>query len=1086
MKILELRFKNLNSLYGEWHIDFTDPEYDYNGIFALTGPTGAGKSTILDAICLALYGATPRLGRITQSSNDIMSRQTGECYAEVVFESQAGRFRCHWGQHRSRKNRDGDLQSPRHEIAEATPGGKVMENQLRLVLSAVEEKTGMDFDRFTRSILLAQGGFDTFLKATAEQKSKILEQITGTNIYSEISIGVHNRQREEQRKLDLLQAETSGIIILAPEEEQVFHEKLKNIKEQEPRLVKLVSETGNAITWVRTIATLQSEIKSLLVESEKLQHDVETFKPEQSMLDRANKAASLEGTYATLTEIRSQQSNDITSLEAEEAALPDLEEQANNAAEALKLAQECTLEEKKELQSASKVIQQVRLLDQKLDQQKQAVVESKDSCIKDKEAIEKVKKAQADQQEKRSEAGNNLELIETYLAEHGEDAWLVNNLSGVEERLNNLVTKQHEIGKIKTNKKQVDTVLKAAQKALDTATKQYNANKNELDSAKANLKLKEEALQKHLSGRLLREYRTEKEALLREKEFLAKIAALTEHRAKLEDGKPCPLCGATEHPFALGNVPIPDEVEHKINTLETVIAKAEDFGEEIHKLGEIKDVALLQLTNSEAKRASAENVRDNTKKRLDELKVSLQESSDDFTEEKQIVSDKLLPLGITEIPDDDVSALFNSLKDRLKTWQDYSTKKSNNERKIADIDSEIKRLSGIVEIQNSALEEKKERLEVLEKEYKRTSDERIALYGTKNPDAEEERLNQKITAAEEVEKGAGTRNTDVQQKLSNTKTKVESLNKSIKERKPKLDTLEADFNTVLVETGFTEEAEFQEARRTNTQRNELAARAKELEERQTALKATQKDRKGRLAIEEAKEVTEKSLEELQPLFEEYEGSLKQLRDDMVATKLKLDENSNAQERIKEKRKAIEAQEKESLKWGKLHSLIGSADGKKYRNFAQGLTFELMVSHANRQLIKMSDRYLLIRDNLQPLELNVIDNYQAGEIRSTKNLSGGESFIISLALALGLSQMASRKVRVDSLFLDEGFGSLDEETLETALKTLSSLQQDGKLIGVISHVSAMKEMISTQISILSGVGGRSTITGPGCRRVDGSE
>ncbi|MDD4220132.1 MAG: AAA family ATPase, partial [Sphaerochaetaceae bacterium] len=1070
----------------EWHIDFTDPEYDYNGIFALTGPTGAGKSTILDAICLALYGATPRLGRITQSSNDIMSRQTGECYAEVVFESQAGRFRCHWGQHRSRKNRDGDLQSPRHEIAEATPGGKVMENQLRLVLSAVEEKTGMDFDRFTRSILLAQGGFDTFLKATAEQKSKILEQITGTNIYSEISIGVHNRQREEQRKLDLLQAETSGIIILAPEEEHELHEKLKNIKEQEPRLVKLVSETGHAITWVRTIATLQSEIKSLLVESEKLQHDVETFKPEQSMLDRANKAASLEGTYATLTEIRSQQSNDITSLEAEEAALPDLEEQANNAAEALKLAQECTLEEKKELQSASKVIQQVRLLDQKLDQQKQAVVESKDSCIKDKEAIEKVKKAQADQQEKRSEAGNNLELIETYLAEHGEDAWLVNNLSGVEERLNNLVTKQHEIGKIKTNKKQVDAVLKAAQKALDTATKQYNANKNELDSAKANLKLKEEALQKHLSGRLLREYRTEKEALLREKEFLAKIAALTEHRAKLEDGKPCPLCGATEHPFALGNVPIPDEVEHKINTLETVIAKAEDFGEEIHKLGEIKDVALLQLTNSEAKRASAENVRDNTKKRLDELKVSLQESSDDFTEEKQIVSDKLLPLGITEIPDDDVSALFNSLKDRLKTWQDYSTKKSNNERKIADIDSEIKRLSGIVEIQNSALEEKKERLEVLEKEYKRTSDERIALYGTKNPDAEEERLNQKISAAEEAEKRAGTRNTDVQQKLSNTKTKVESLNKSIKERKPKLNTLEADFNTVLVETGFTEEAAFQEARRTNTQRNELAARAKELEERQTALKATQKDRKGRLAIEEAKEVTEKSLEELQPLFEEYEGSLKQLRDDMVATKLKLDENSNAQERIKEKRKAIEAQEKESLKWGKLHSLIGSADGKKYRNFAQGLTFELMVSHANRQLIKMSDRYLLIRDNLQPLELNVIDNYQAGEIRSTKNLSGGESFIISLALALGLSQMASRKVRVDSLFLDEGFGSLDEETLETALKTLSSLQQDGKLIGVISHVSAMKEMISTQISILSGVGGRSTITGPGCRRVDGSE
>ena len=164
------------------------------------------------------------------------------------------------------------------------------------------------------------------------------------------------------------------------------------------------------------------------------------------------------------------------------------------------------------------------------------------------------------------------------------------------------------------------------------------------------------------------------------------------------------------------------------------------------------------------------------------------------------------------------------------------------------------------------------------------------------------------------------------------------------------------------------------------------------------------------------------------------------------------------------------------------SPIGSADGKKYQNFAQGLTFELMVSHANRQLEKMTDRYLLIRDEKQPLELNVVDSYQAGEIRSTKNLSGGESFIVSLTLALGLSKMASQKVRVDSLFLDEGFGTLDEEALETALETLSGLQQDGKLIGIISHVSALKERISIQLSITPVSGGRSSLSGPGCTKM----
>src|SRR5690606_1924922 len=134
--------------------------------------------------------------------------------------------------------------------------------------------------------------------------------------------------------------------------------------------------------------------------------------------------------------------------------------------------------------------------------------------------------------------------------------------------------------------------------------------------------------------------------------------------------------------------------------------------------------------------------------------------------------------------------------------------------------------------------------------------------------------------------------------------------------------------------------------------------------------------------------------------------------------------------------------REYTRWDLLHGLIGSSDGKKYRNFAQGLTFEIMIRHANRKLQKLSDRYLLIRDTVRPLELNVIDNYQAGEIRSTKNLSGGESFIISLALALGLSRMVSRNIRVDSLFLDEGFGTLDEEALDTALETLAHLQQEG--------------------------------------------
>jgi exonuclease SbcC len=232
-----------------------------------------------------------------------------------------------------------------------------------------------------------------------------------------------------------------------------------------------------------------------------------------------------------------------------------------------------------------------------------------------------------------------------------------------------------------------------------------------------------------------------------------------------------------------------------------------------------------------------------------------------------------------------------------------------------------------------------------------------------------------------------------------------------------------------------------------------------------------------------KKLTEEKLESLTAKYSDTVARNKELQQEIGKKFEKLNANDEAKKRGQEVALRIAAQQQVFERWSKLNALIGSADGKKYRNFAQGLTLEIMIAHANRQLAKLSDRYLLVRNSAEPLELDVTDNYQAGEIRSTKNLSGGESFIVSLALALGLSKMASRKVSVDSLFLDEGFGTLDEETLEMALGTLASLRQDGKMIGVISHVGAMKERINTKIFVEPVREGRSVIKGPGCSRCD---
>lgn len=170
MRIHQIRFQNLNSLTGEWSIDLTDPAYLTDGIFAIIGPTGAGKTTILDAVCLALYGRTPRLERVNNSSNEIMSRHTGSCFAEVSFETREGVYRCHWSQQRAKKKPDGELQAAKHEISDVNTG-KVIASKLRDVAAVVEQITGMNFTQFTRSIMLAQGGFAAFLQAPADERA---------------------------------------------------------------------------------------------------------------------------------------------------------------------------------------------------------------------------------------------------------------------------------------------------------------------------------------------------------------------------------------------------------------------------------------------------------------------------------------------------------------------------------------------------------------------------------------------------------------------------------------------------------------------------------------------------------------------------------------------------------------------------------------------------------------------------------------------------------------------------------------------------------------------------------------------------
>lgn len=1076
MKVLKVRFKNLNSLVGEWTIDFTHKEFEVNGIFAITGPTGSGKTTILDAICLALYGQTPRLSKITKSSNEIMSRDTGECFAEVAFSTEAGQFLCHWSQQRAHKKPDGALQSQRHEISNLVTG-EVLESKLKDVAKKVEEVTGMDFDRFTRSMMLAQGNFASFLLANPDDRSPILEQITGAEIYSRISIAVHNRQRDENEALDRQIAALKGVSILTADEEAAVRQKLQTKQAEATKQTDLIKELELAVNWLKGLDALRNELRTLGQEREAFQGQLAAFKPQQARLDLALKAASLDGIFATLLATRSSQQADVEALKKVQEGLPGLSLAVEKQGQVLGAAEVQTVLAKKALEDARPLLQQVRALDLRLGDLVAQVAKAQEGYNRDLARLKEGKRRLLEEEAKLLALKKQLQTVDEYLKTNANDQWLVAGLAGITVQIRGLCQRQAEIATKQRDAKGLSKELERAQSDLARQRGVIKERKDLLDAALASLDEGKTKLEQVLDNRLLRELREKLDGLVKEQIYLNKIAELTEHRAKLHDGQPCPLCGSVEHPYALGNVPVADEVEQKIEALRVQIRQAEVLESRVSTL----DKAVVSAKES---LAEAEKAKDIAK--LNELNIakSLVAVKDDLGALQKLYeaqsSELLEKLALLEMQDvGDLDSLSASLQKRLADWTKYLDKRAELERQIGGLDGEIKALAALVESQTELLAEKLTALDAHKAGLVQQQNEREKIFGDKNPDKQEQLLSQAVTTNENQEKLERQRHGELTDQLKAAMERIKVLSDQIAQREVQLAGMEAGFLTELASCGFDEEATFMAARLEPEVRARLLDTSRALERQRAELDTKIKDRNNRLEAELAKNLTGQDLKEL-------ESSLKELGSDLAATqevvaqlKYQLDANANAVLENQSRQREIEAQRIECRRWDNLKELIGSADGKKFRNFAQGLTFEIMVGLANQQLQRMSDRYLLVRDKSEPLELNVIDSYQGGQIRSTRNLSGGESFIVSLALALGLSQMSSRNIKLDSLFLDEGFGSLDEDALQTALDTLASLQGDGKLIGIISHVPALKERISTQIQVEPKSSGKSRLFGPGC-------
>lgn len=1079
MRIEKVTFKNLNSLAGTWRIDFTDERYVQDGIFAITGPTGAGKSTVLDAICLALYGQTPRLNTISKSTNEIMTRQTGDCFAEVVFSTAKGRFRSHWSQRRARNKADGALQAAKQELVNLDTNEIV--NLKKGITDKISELTGLDFKRFTRSMLLAQGDFAAFLKATSDERASILEKITGMEIYAEISAKVYRRSDEERKELEALQAKMGDIEILPDSEREQKEAARDALVREEAELLKSHQQTRDCLAWLQNIAALKNGQADLQKSLDQCDNDILAFEPSLRQLHRASDAAKADTAYGNLSAYRQTLQNVNEKLHEAKRQEPALLK-ASKEAEDLTAAKKALWDKAVEVQKTeAPTIAKVRLMDAGIKTKEDDLALSQKAIDSLNHTLSESRKDLDVKKQERQKLEAELQTLELFLKDHANDRELLQSFSGFESTVRHIVELDTDIRKSQSRLGKEEKRREDAQKKFNEGKAFIAQKQNELARMDERIITITQELASLLKGETEISLSSRLDALKEQRHYRQLIQKLEDHRKELKDGEACPLCGALDHPYALGNVPLVDEVQKQIDSLAGLLSQVKETQNSLNQQKETASAQRLLIADLQTKSLAISKEIELIDEQIRNAKTELSEKYAKRNTEIEAFYESVVGFGISKSMA--LSEAISNLRQRKTQWTETETSYGQKSTVLQQLCSKIRETEALLAEKEKVLNEKSVEFDQLQKSLSEDRQERFSLFGQKDPVIEAARQQNDIDTAKQVFDNAQSAAQTKREAYREVCSAIQTYQSQIQDLNTQVLESEKLFAEKLKEGCFTSEKEYLDNRLPSEQIQALQNKEKALSDRKSRLVGQMDENSKALEGELNRQLTEKTNEELQVQLADITARQNTLRQTLSDLQVHLKNDDLAREKVKGFRKEYETQQTVVDHWSALSELIGSADGKKFRNYAQGITFETMIAHANQALMKMSDRYLLLRSEDDGLQLQVQDNYQAGAIRSTKNLSGGESFIVSLALALGLSKMASRNVQVESLFLDEGFGTLDEEALDNALKTLAGLHRQGKLIGVISHVQALKDRIGTQIAVTPKSLGRSTISGPGVTALD---
>ena len=1047
MKILKVSMQNINSLKGFNEIDFEN-SFENSGIFAITGATGAGKTTILDAICASMYGKTPRLSNL----QELMSKHTGDFFCETEFEIKAERYKSRYSLRRSRGKADGKFQPPKMEIAKSN--GEIIENSISKVPKKIEEITGLDFNRFTRSILLAQGNFDAFLKANESTKAELLEKMTGTDIYAKLSQKVFEKHKEKDINLKYLKERLKEVEILSQEEIENLNENKILTEKKRTKCKEKISHLRETLSYLKRVEELENKIKNLQKEKTDFEKKEKTEKNNLSILQNALRAKEIKGDYEKYKE--SLKYLDELSKEIKDTQ-KEIDYLLKESAENKKIYEETKTKEEnfiKVFDEESKKITQALMIEQNIEEKKRqidkTVQKAKIPLDKNKERLIPFIKNEIDKnKDDILKLDQILDKTEKIIQQSKTE---IQNIQSVfsPSLLFTLREKREEINERGSNLK----ILK--EKLIDIENIDLSLEKNKKQKELSDIKLKELKKETEHYKSLIQQQKkliTELEEKIRLEE---KIINLEEERKNLKEHTPCPLCGSLSHPWANQNPP------DTSRTKKSLKEEKAQFEKNQKRLNELK-------TQAAKKESDIENISKNTKELLqkkDNLLKAVKEIDSSFKNSdavekilKQLREElKEIIKKIKELESDE-----NRLNELQKTVSKQKEKQSKTNLEKEKIKHHLNSLSDA----QKELQEEIEEIKSMEKRrFDLIKEKDLKLY-EKNLKFQKDKLHHDISKIQDTI-------TDIQKNLNSKETTLKENEKRIEKEKKKNEKLKTLFLEKLHNNNIKDQKEFESFLLDEKKIQTLQERKKRLEEEKTRIEITLKNTQEELKRQ--KRTTDKPIEEIENSLKVNEYEYEKLTEEFAKTKAKIEQDKKERQKALRYQKEYEEAKEEFRNYDILNHLIGSKDGNKFRKFAQGLTLEYLINTANLHLKKLNERYRLQRskNSKDKLDITVIDTYQANTNRSVDTLSGGESFIVSLALALGLCDLVSHKIEIKSLFLDEGFGSLDQETLESVLSALNTIKNSGKMIGIISHVEVLKERIAKQIKVIKLSGGVSKI------------